>query len=110
MSGSLSVPFSLVRVIAQTAGVNCNQNTVCDTGLPTVAANPNALQFILQIAFGVIGAVALLIILIAALRFVISNGNPETVSRARNTIIYAAVGLVAAVSAELIVTFVLTNV
>jgi len=93
-----------------TATINCQLSggTSCDTGLPEVQST----QFttIFQYIFGTIGAIAVLIIVIAGLRFIVANGDPQNVAKARNTIIYAAIGLAIAVSAEIIVTFVLTNV
>lgn len=98
-----------------TAKINCQLNSggplsgpTCDTGLPVVQSDQFTVIF--QYLFGTIGAIALLIIVIAGLRFILSNGDPQNVSKARNTIIYAAVGLAIAVSAEVIVTFVLNNV
>lgn len=81
----------------------------CDTGLPVVGAGSDQLKIILQIVFGVMAAAAVLIIVIAGLRFVISQGNPQETAKARNTIIYAAAGLLIALTAETIVSFVLTK-
>jgi hypothetical protein len=77
--------------------------------LPGVGATPGNLHSLLQIAFGIIAAVTVLIIVISALKFVTAQGDPQEVAKARGTILYALVGLVVAVSAEVIVTFVLGN-
>ncbi len=69
-----------------------------------------SLKIGMSIVFATAGAVALLIIVIAGLRLVMSQGNPESVSKARNTIIYAAIGLAVCVLAFSIVTFVLDKV
>lgn len=82
-------------------------------GAPT-SANPTPadltssgeLQTILSIAFGIIGAIALLVIVVSGLRYITSAGNPERTSKAKNGIIYALVGLVVAMSAEAIVAYV----
>lgn len=68
------------------------------------------LATILQIVFAFAGAAALIIIIIAAIRMVLSMGNPEGFSRARNTIIYAVIGLVICISAYSLVTFVVNRV
>ena len=78
----------------------------CQTNLPNPTAG-NEIQTALQVAFAIIGAVALIYLVVAGLKFVISSGNPEQVAKARQAIIYAAVGLVIAASAELIVTFII---
>lgn len=80
---------------------------VCTTGLPKVAANNGSLQAALYIVFGTVGAVAVLIIVIEALRLVIASGDPEANARIRKTIIYAAVGLIISLFADAIVGFVL---
>ena len=79
------------------------------TGLPKITAGSSQLGTILQITFGIIGAIAVLIIIVAGFRFVISEGKPENITRARETIIYAVVGLIVSISAEVIVAFVINK-
>lgn len=55
----------------------------------------------------VFGAAAVLIIAIAGLRYVLSRGNPQEISKAKNTILYALVGLVIAIAAYSILNYVL---
>ncbi|HUC88236.1 MAG TPA: hypothetical protein VMR95_03760 [Candidatus Binatia bacterium] len=81
-----------------------------NTDLPTVGASSDTVQVILQFVFAGIGALALIIIIIAAIQFVTSGGDPQETAKARNTLLYAAIGLIVAVSAEVLVTFVLNNI
>jgi hypothetical protein len=74
--------------------------------LPNVPANEHALKTILGIVFGIVGAMALLIITVSGLRYILSAGDPQKTANARNTLIYALVGLVIAISAEAILAFV----
>jgi uncharacterized membrane protein YidH (DUF202 family) len=67
-------------------------------------------QSALQVVFIIMGAIAVLIITIAALQYVISAGDPQKVGRAKDTIIYALIGLVVAILAFAIVSFVLNGV
>lgn len=53
------------------------------------------------------GFVALVFIVIGGFRYVISGGDPQKVVQARNTIIYAIVGLIVAMSAFIIVRFII---
>jgi len=103
------IVFTISKFLSD-AQVNVPQSGTFKTGLPTVPANSGTLQPILQIAFGVIGALALMFIVIAAVQFVISGGDPQRVSKARQTVLFAAAGLAVAVLAEVIVTYVLFNV
>jgi hypothetical protein len=102
-----------LHAIAHIASTACSANQVLlngvcnDTGLPGVNAGHTQLTHILQLALGIIAAVAVLFIVIGGLRFVISEGEPQDTAKARNTMIYAVVGLVIAISAEALVTFVL---
>jgi hypothetical protein len=108
MSQVLSLAGHL-HTIASSA-VQCFQNTTCQTGLPTPGASAGNLQNILQIIFGVLALVAILVIIIwGGLRFVTAQGDPQEVAKARNTIIYAGIGLGVAVSGEIIVSFVLNR-
>ena len=75
-------------------------------GLPQAQASSSELQNIINIDLNIIGAVALLVITVSGLRYILSAGDPEKVSRAKNGIIYGLVGLVIAVSADAIVAFV----
>jgi cytochrome bd-type quinol oxidase subunit 2 len=77
------------------------------TGLPHADANGSQLQTILQIVFGILAALAVLMIAIAGLRFITAQGNPQETSKARNTIVYALIGLLVAMVAEALVSFVL---
>ena len=88
-----------------TAAVNSCGTGNCSVDLPMVGANNGSLTSILQIVFGIIGSVAVLIIVLAGLQLITSGGNPESAKKARETIIYAVAGLVIVVSAEIIVTF-----
>ncbi len=99
--------LNLIQQFIASAQVKCLDNAQCDTGLPTVNADQGALTTIMQIVFGIIGAVAVIIIIIAALNFATAQGDPQKVSKARQTIIYAAIGLGVALSAEAIVTLVI---
>jgi hypothetical protein len=61
---------------------------------------------ILRIVFGLAGAIATLVIVIAGIMFILSQGDPQKAAKARNTIIYAAVGLGLIVAAFSLVSFV----
>lgn len=56
-----------------------------DTGL---------LEVILNWAFAITAAVGVLIIVVAGVRFILSRGDPQTTVKARNTILYVAIGLI----------------
>lgn len=57
----------------------------------------------------VVGIVAVIMILIGGFRFLTSGGDSGKVTSARNTILYAIVGLIVVAFAQLIVKFVLSS-
>ncbi|MFI5271283.1 MAG: hypothetical protein ACHQT9_04535 [Candidatus Saccharimonadales bacterium] len=78
--------------------------------LPQPNADSSSIQTVLTITFGVIGAMAVLMVAISGLRYILSDGDPQKISRAKNSIIYALVGVAIAIAAEAIVHFVLFRV
>jgi hypothetical protein len=77
------------------------------TNLPQAASSAANVQHIIQIILGIFAATAVLFIVIAGLNFVTAGGDSAKVAKARGTIVYALVGLVVAVSADVIVTVVI---
>lgn len=55
------------------------------------------------------GAVSVIMIIIGGFRYVLSAGDSNAISGAKNTILYAVVGLVVAIFSQMIVTFVLSK-
>ena len=78
-----------------------------EVDIPKPGLTDASITTALQIVFGVVGAAALIILVIAGIQYSVSLGNPEATGRLRNTIIYAGVGLAVCVLAFSIVTFVL---
>ena len=74
--------------------------------LPQVSTD-GRLQTMLNVVLAVTGAIAVLIIVLAGFRYIVSQGNPSEVAQARNAIIYALIGLVVIMFAFAIVNFVL---
>lgn len=57
----------------------------------------------------VVGAVSVIMIIIGGFRYVVSGGDSGGVSGAKNTILYAIVGLIIVLFAQVIVRFVFSN-
>lgn len=76
----------------------------------TVTADSSAVSNILNIVFGIIGAISFFIIVFGGFKYVISQGDPQAVNTAKNTIIYAVIGLAVTLAAAAAVNFVLGNI
>lgn len=99
--------FPIIFAVGDTGQISCGNNQVCDTSLPRIGASSAQLSQILTIVFTTFGALAVLMIVIGGLRFVSAQGNPSEIAKARQTILYALIGLVLAISAQIIVGFVI---
>lgn len=78
-----------------------------DVDIPRVDLSQASIGSALRLVFGFAGSVAVLIITIAALQYVTSTGDSQSTARAKNTILYALVGLAICVTGFSIVTFIL---
>ncbi len=78
-------------------------------GLPHASADQSTLATIISVTIKIVAAVCLLMITIGGLRYILSQGDPQGVAKAKGTIIYALIGLVIVVIAQAIVSFVLVN-
>lgn len=82
---------------AKIAGVeNCDQSDLT-----------NRITSIINSLFFIIGALAVLVLLYGAIRYITSTGDSKRVQAAKDTIIYAIAGLVVAILAPAIVGFVI---
>lgn len=86
------------------AGVPCTDGKTDGDGdaKPIVAVVIDALSV-------VGGAVAVIMIIVGGLRYILANGDSNAVSGAKNTIMYAVIGLVIILFAQVIVRFVYTT-
>lgn len=83
---------------------------VIDTsGLPNHTPH-NTVQTVLGIVFAFAASISLLMVVIGGLKYVLSQGDPNSMASAKNTIIYALIGLGVTLAAFSIVTFVLKGI
>lgn len=78
----------------------------CAEGQATDRLN-NLIKTIINIVSIVVGVVAVIMIIFGGLKYITSGGESSNVSSAKNTIIYAIIGLVVVALAQFIVRFVL---
>ena len=86
-------------------GANCakpNDTPICLFG------SGCAFTTIVNTALFLLGSIAVLMLIYGGIRYTISGGNEKSVTAAKNTILYAVVGIIIAVLAYAIVNFVIT--
>lgn len=83
-----------------TTGVICNDEAAATGGVS------NIILRVISILSFVVGGVCVLMVIIGGFRYVISGGDTNGVQGAKNTILYAVVGLVVVLFARVILAFV----
>lgn len=100
---------SKLLTLAQITNCDGPNATGCDTNLPQVAADSNTITTILSVVFGILGVVCVFLLIYAGMQFITGGDDPQKVKNARNTIIWALIGLGIALLAEAIVFVVLSR-
>jgi phosphotransferase system glucose/maltose/N-acetylglucosamine-specific IIC component len=81
----------------------------CD-GCPSDLFGPTgAFRQITNTILYIVGIIAVIMLIIGGIRYVVSGGDAKKVTDAKNTVLYAIIGLVIAVFAYAIVNFVITS-
>lgn len=106
MSAIIASPAGAISVFEQcgdTAGTN-KETTVCE------AQNEDDVNTLVQTGIGIlsfiIGIISVIMIIVGGIRYVVSNGEAAKIKSAKDTILYAIVGLVVSLLAYVIVNFV----
>jgi type IV secretory pathway VirB2 component (pilin) len=120
---SLTVLVSSLFIFSQTAFA-LNGFGACSTGTATTTqvcqhVNSNhgstdpiltILKTVINLLSYIIGIIAVIVLIVAGIQMVTGGSDPQSITNARNSIIYALVGIAIAVMAKAIVVYVLSNV
>jgi hypothetical protein len=88
-----------------------NSTSCSDTNTDNGNTNiNNIIKTVINVFSWVVGVVAVIMIIVGGFRYVTAGGDSNNVSSAKNTIIYAIIGLVIVAMAQFIVQFVLNKV
>jgi hypothetical protein len=113
MANAAALPNTLAT--DTTTGLCQGANLKVDTGGTCVDTSAGTsldsiISFVLNIFSIVVGVAAVIMITIGGLKYVLSGGDSTRVSGAKDTILFAIVGLVVVALAQIIVHFVLNRV
>lgn len=113
---SLSIMFGVSSMaFAVAPGIDAPRNEVCQgiTGGPCTTAGGNdisrVLKAVLSILSWIAGVAAIIMIIISGLKYITSGGDSSSVASAKQSLIYALVGVVIVALSQVIVRFVLSN-
>ena len=104
----IGTPIASADTIGQ-GGAPGGVNAAKGTGVPTnfASGDGSLIQKIINIMLYAIGVLSVIMLIFGGLRYVISGGQKEAVTAAKNTILYAVVGLLIAVFAYAFIHFIL---
>ena len=111
--------FGFVLLTVQPAlAITANQKAVCDSIGSTDCGTTNTnggtdvnglIRTAINLFSGVVGVVAVIMIVSAGFKYITSGGDSAKLTSAKNTLVYALIGIVIVVLSQSIVRFVLTK-
>lgn len=112
LTGLLLVPATVAAApygtfAAETDAKKAIQDGLETGGPDTGVAVEDIIKIALQILSFVAGIIAVIMIIIAGFKFMTGGGDPSSIASARSTLLYAIVGIIVVVFAQLVVRFVL---
>jgi hypothetical protein len=106
--------FTPVKVIAATCDPNSgiSGGLSCAGGkLPSqLSGSGSILMSVVNLLIGVVGIISVIMVIIGAIQLTLSSGNSDQVKKAKDTILFAIIGVVIALLAFAIVNYVLANI
>ena len=108
------IAFGVTTLVADSTSAQLDLesgiNSAKGTGTPdNVTEDDGLIKKVVNLLLWAIGIVSVIMIIIGGIRYATSNGDSNQVTAAKNTIMYAVIGLVIAIFAYAIVNFVLTQ-
>lgn len=120
LAGAVAVPVAVPAAVAAQpadneiqpylcsgAELDINGGQQCDAAQTSGDKLNNLIRDIINVVSIIVGIVAVVMIIVGGLKYITSGGESSNVSSAKNTIIYAIIGLVVVALAQFIVRFVL---
>ena len=106
------IAFGVTTLTADSASAQLDLesgiNSAKGTGTPdNVTGDDGLIKKVVNLLLWAIGIISVIMIIIGGIRYATSNGDSNQVTAAKNTIMYAVIGLVIAIFAYAIVNFVL---
>jgi len=108
---TLLVPIASVGAVSGNNAVQDGINSAQGDGVPTTLFGDGSIfTTIVNILLFIIGAICVIMLIWGGIRYTTSAGNAASVTAAKNTIMYAIIGLIIAFLAFAIVNWVLVSV
>lgn len=117
----LMVVFAVTALVPSVAFAQTAKQSICQgaglAGGGTADCTPgggpdvsDAIHAAIDLLSIVVGVIAVIMIIVGGLKYIMSSGDSNNINSAKNTILYAIIGLVVVAFAQIIVKFVLNKV
>lgn len=103
-NASVSAQVSTEQLASTTSEIQNGVNRASSGGNPGLESS---IQNIINVLLYIVGVVAVIMIIVSGLRYIVSGGDSNAASSAKNGILYSVIGLVIAILAFGIVNFVI---
>lgn len=106
-----AIPYSQVYAADPPKAIpQCDKDTnaaICQTKTGLISG---ILKSVINTMIFLAGSIAVIMVVVGGIRYITSDGDPGAATKAKNTIIYALVGVVVAVASYSIVNFVIDRI
>ncbi len=114
MKTKLLYSAALIQTLIPASALAVDTDSQCEGaqavgGACTKAGLDASLERILSTLFFIIGSIAVIFLLIGAIRYITSTGDATRIKQAKDTIFYAIAGLIVAIVAQALVSFVISR-
>ncbi len=93
-----------------TSAISSGLTQACGSVCNTKTDLPHTFGLIADVLVYLVGSISVIMIIVGGLRYVLSNGDPKATGSAKDTILYAAIGVVVAIVSWAIVNFVINSI
>lgn len=108
LAANKNVPSCAVQGGVNATGASDPANNTCGNGTEECTLGRRITQ-VTNILLFIIGTIAVIMVILGGIRYTLSNGDSSQISSAKNTVLYAVIGLIVALLAFAIVNFVVTQ-
>ena len=112
VAAPVSAQANVNNCLKQGTMLNGTLDSTCDPGSDAVADSANltgVITTVVNVISIIVGVVAVIMIIWGGLKYITSGGESNKITGAKNTILYALIGLVVVALAQFIVRFVLAK-
>lgn len=109
----LAAPLFPATVVAQNATDVCGGVALTGGSCSGSTSGPSVdstIKLVVNILSTLVGVVSVIMVIIGGLKYITSSGDSNNISSAKNTILYAVIGLIIVALAQVMVRFVLNKV